>query len=58
MQEGKGTKVRNFRNKKKATKAAFGLGKEVSKRFFDHINKNAINAESRLAWSKYIFLCQ
>lgn len=49
MQERKETKVRNFRNKKKAAKAAFDLGKEILKRFFDHLNENVINAESRLA---------
>lgn len=49
MQERNGTKVRNFRNKKKPAKAAFDLGKEILERFFDHINANATNAESRLA---------
>lgn len=49
MQKRNRTRVSNSRNKKKAAKSAFNLGKEIFKRFFGHINENAINAESRLA---------
>lgn len=39
----------SFRNKKESAKAAFDLGKEILKMLFNHVNENAINAESRLA---------